>query len=53
MGISQAFLQKAFNKAAERLDISGAVLELQEIVSLRSALIFLWDWDKYFFGGKK
>jgi DNA mismatch repair protein MutS2 len=38
----------SFTKAAERLKLTGAVLELQEIVSIRSALIYLQDWDKYF-----
>jgi DNA mismatch repair protein MutS2 len=38
----------SFSGAAERLKITGAVLELQEIVSIRSALIYLYDWDKYF-----
>lgn len=43
---------QSFSASAERLKISGAVLDLQEIVGIRSALIFLSDWDKYFAGIK-
>lgn len=34
--------------AADKLAIEGAVLDLNEIVSIRTSLVYLSDWDKYF-----
>ena len=36
------------SNAAEKLAIEGAVLDLNEIVSIRTSLVYLGDWDKYF-----